>query len=96
MLGKPRDAMQDGFDGMRIEGGQRRTVWEEFLVTHDRDTITRRIEPIGNLIVGHQIDVADPIRKSGHGTQRVLQLIARRESGFIGSQWIELGTFVLA
>lgn len=61
--------MQVCFDYMRIEGGQVLRVNDLTVIYYADIGIVGRIEPVGALVVGNDVDMVDPRQESTHAVK---------------------------
>ena len=75
-----------GLDAARVERRQPRRVAIDVAVRDQVDLRVRRVEPLGALVGGHDVDRAHPRREQVERAQRVLQLVAIPEPLVVGTR----------
>lgn len=76
VLGESGNAVQLCADGMRVEDGEAVRLPEDLPVRHHGDALGGLVEPVRHLVVGDQVDVADPRGVHVQGTHRVEEFVA--------------------
>ena len=75
--------MQVCFDYMRIEGGQVLRVNDLIVIYYADVGIVDRIEPIGALVVGNDVDMVNPRQEGTHAVKGIVKFVVVAETGFV-------------
>jgi hypothetical protein len=90
VLGKPRNMVEPGFDGVGVEGGEVRGP-ADLLVGHQSDPLVIGSKPRRSVPCRHDVDVPDPAGVAPDGTKCETQLTIVPISGRVAGVGADVG-----